>query len=110
MQEYDTTREVIRDLKRLADEDIDSSSTLVDSQESLNLEPEESSHDRQPATNYTYVEHAKNPRRKPRKYALDPEKWDKKRGHGREKKRDDKGGGFLDKLFHLRSYTYHVRV
>jgi len=110
MQEYETTQEVVRDLKRLADEDVDLSSTLVDSQESLNIEPEEVSPDRQAATKYTYVEHAKSPRRKPRKYGPDPEKWDKKRGHGKEKKRDDKGVGLLDKLFNLRSYTYHVRV
>jgi len=112
MQEYETTQDVVRDLGRLkaADEDIETSSTLVDSQESLSLEPEGSSPDRQPATKYTYVEHANNPRRKPRKYGPEPEKWDKKRGQEREKKREDKGGGFLGKLFHLRSYTYHVRV
>jgi hypothetical protein len=110
MQEYRTTQEVVRDLEDVTYEDFDSSSTLVESQESLNLDLEESSPDRQPSTKHTYVEHAKNPRHKPRKYELDPEQWDKKRTHGREKKRDDKGGGLLPKLFSWRSYTYHVRV
>ncbi|KAE9363652.1 kinase-like protein [Stipitochalara longipes BDJ] len=110
MQGYKTTQEVVRDLEDLAYEDFDSSSTLVDSQESLNLEPEDSTPGRQPSTKHAYVEHAKTPRHKPRKYELDPEKWDKKRSHGRGKKMDDKGVGLLPKFFSWRSYAYHIRV
>ncbi|PMD50486.1 kinase-like protein [Hyaloscypha bicolor E] len=109
-QGYNSAQELVDDLEDVAYQGFESSSTLVDSQEYLNLEPQELSPDREAAAKYKYVEHAKTPRHKPRKYDPDPDKWDKKRSRGREKKRDDKGVGFLPKLFSWRSYTYHVRV
>jgi hypothetical protein len=107
MQGYNSAQEVVYDLESACD-DFETSSTLVDSMESLNLEPKEGPPSRQ-AAKYKYVEHAKNPRRKPRTYDLDPDKGDRRRSHGREKK-EDKGVGLLPKLFGWRSYIYHIRV
>jgi hypothetical protein len=105
MQGYSSAQEVVYDLEATCD-DFDTSSTLVDSMESLNLEPKESLPNRE-AARYKYV---KNPQRKPRTYNLDPDKRDRRRSQGREKKKDEKGVGLLPKLFSWRSYTYHVRV
>lgn len=107
MQEYDTAQEVVDDLEEITVDFFESSSTLVASQRSLDLEPQTPVSDRQ--AKHNYVEHAKNPRHKPRNYDLDTEKWDRRRSHGREKK-EDKGGGFFPRLFSWPSYTYHVRV
>jgi len=109
-QGYKSAQELAYELEVAACIDFDSSSTLVDSTESLNLEENESSPDRRGPTKHTYVEHAKNPRHKPRTYGLDPDKKDRRRSEGRGKQKEDKSGGFLPKLFRWSSYTYHIRV
>jgi len=111
MQGYSSTQEVVCDLEAACADFTDSSSTLVDSTESLNLElMKESVPDRQASSKHTHIKHAKTLRHKPRTYELDSEKWNKKRSHGREKDKGDKSGGLLQKIFGWRSYTYHIRV
>lgn len=106
-QEYKRAQEVADELEA-ALSDFDSSSTLVDSTESLSREP--MSHDRQASEKHNTLKHAKTPRHKPRTHDLDPDRWDRKRSNGRAKKREDKSGGLLPKVFQWGSYTYSFRV
>jgi serine/threonine protein kinase len=109
-REYNSAQEVSYDLEVAAYKDFETSSTLVDSQESLNLEPRKSSANREAAAKYKYVKPAKITWHKPHKYDLDPDKWKTKRSHRWEKEKDDKRVRVLPKLFSWRSYTYHVRI
>jgi hypothetical protein len=103
-QRYPRAQDVVYDLEGSC-VDLESSSTS-DSQEHDFESSKSPRADRQPATKHKYVDHAINPRHRPRN--SHPDKWNKKASHRKEKQREDKSVGFFTKPFSWLSYTYGV--
>jgi len=103
-QRYRRAQDVVDDLEATC-AGFEATSTSA-SQESLEFDPSKPSRsERQPYTKHTYVDHAKNPRHRPRAYNFD--KGNKKPTR-KEKQREEKSVGFFTKSFGWLSYTYGV--